>query len=177
MASPKIEKLAAEQGYVTLGRITGLHGVKGWVKVFSDTSPRENIVKYSPWYLYQDGKWSEREVVSGKRHGKTVIASIKGCDQREQAMLLMDTVIAVKRSQLPAATDGEYYWSDLVGMQVVNKEGVELGSVDHLFETGANDVIVVKGEKEHFVPFVQPTYVCSIDVDNRLITVDWDPDF
>jgi len=165
---------------VVLGRIVGVYGVRGWVKVRSETEPREGILSYSPWLVGDPGV--EREPIEGRRHGKGVIARLAGCDDRDQAMALMDQEIAVTRDRLPPPTDDEFYWTDLEGLEVrAMSEGmtcpVRLGVVDHLFSTGANDVMVVKGEREHLVPFVWEEVIRSVDFDTGRIEVHWDPDF
>jgi len=162
---------------VALGRISGVYGVRGWVKVFSDTSPRCNIVSYSPWYLGGGGQWEAFEVLDGRAHGKGVVALLAGCSDRDQAAALVGREIAVRREQLPDPGVGEYYWADLEGLQVRTSAGVELGRVDHLFETGANDVLVVQGERERLIPYVWGDVVRSVDLESGLLVVDWDPDF
>jgi len=154
-----------------------VHGVKGWVKVFSYTEPRENILHYRPWYLRQGGEWRPRACVAGNRHGKGVIARLDGCEDREQARLLMNTEIGVGREQLPATEPDEYYWNDLLGLEVVNLQDERLGRVDQLIETGANDVLVVNGERERLIPFVQRQVVMNVDLEAGVIRVDWDKDF
>lgn len=164
--------------YIVVGRINGLYGVRGWVKVFSHTQPRENILGYKLWYLKRAGQWQEAELEEGRMHGKGIVAKIRGCDDRDAAAALMDTTVAIRREQLPRAQEGEYYWTDLQGLKVCNLEGVELGRVSHLLETGANDVLVVRqGRDERLIPFVQGQYVTRIDLDAGEMTVDWDPDF
>jgi 16S rRNA processing protein RimM len=114
----------------------------------------------------------------GRVHGKGVVAKLKGCDDRDAAAALMGMSIAIRRDQFPAAAEGEYYWADLVGLAVSNLEGVSLGVVDQLLETGANDVlVVVQGDVERLVPFVQGQFVKEVDLTNRRIIVDWDPEF
>lgn len=162
---------------VVLGRVSGLYGVKGWVKVFSETQPRENILSYSPWQLKIQGEWQIRTVETGRRQGKGVVAKLEGCDERDAAAALMGAEIAVSRDQLPPLESGEYYWADLVGLQVETLDGVPLGVVDHLFETGANDVVVVKGARERLIPFVRPEVVREIDLAAGRMRVDWDPEF
>jgi 16S rRNA processing protein RimM len=147
------------------------------LKVFSDTSPRENIVNYSPWRLRLDGRSEMREVNSGRLQGKLVLAKLVGCDDRDQAEALIGAEIAIPRSALPATRPGEYYWADLVGLAVITTDGVELGRIDRLFETGANDVIVVAGERERLVPYVWEQVVRQVDLEGGVMTVDWDPDF
>lgn len=169
----------AEQaaGLVTMGRVNGLFGVKGWVKVYSYTQPVEQIVEYDPWYLYVGGEWRPMKLETGRRHGKGVVVRLEACDDREQAAALIGADIAVRREQLPKLPPGEYYWADLVGLSVINLEGVELGKVDHLFETGANDVIVVRDDRERLIPFIQGDVVTEIDLEGGVLRVDWDPDF
>lgn len=163
---------------VTLGRITGLHGVQGWVKVFSDTSPRENILKYSPWYLLKDGHMREWKLEKGRPHGKTVVAKLQGCNDREYARELMGSDIVVYRSQLgDTLGKNEFYWTDLEGLAVVTKDNQPLGNIAYLFETGSNDVMVVRGDKERFIPFIRDQVVLQVDLDGKQITVDWDPEF
>lgn len=163
---------------VILGRIAGVYGVRGWVKVFSETKPRENIFNYSPWQINLNGAWQSVEVVEGKPHGKGLIAQLTSYDDREQARQLVGAEIAVDKEQLPAAEEGEYYWADLVGLKVVTLDGMELGRVDHLLETGANDVlVVVESERERLIPFVQGQYIHQVDLQAGVIRVDWDPEF
>jgi 16S rRNA processing protein RimM len=102
---------------------------------------------------------------------------IAGIDDRDIAASLLNTQIAVRREQLPPAAEGEYYWSDLVGLAVRTIAGVELGKVTHLMQTGANDVLVVKGDRERLIPFLQPDVVKRVDLDAGIIEVDWDPEF
>jgi len=160
-----------------VGRISGVHGVKGWVKVFSYTQPRDNILNYRPWYLRRGDDWQPRDCAEGQRHGKGVIARLTDCEDRDQARALLATEIGVRRDQLPAAAPGEYYWYDLQGLAVVTLQGEPLGRVDHLLETGANDVLVLAGERERLIPFVLDRVVTHVDLDAGLIRVDWDKDF
>ena len=172
----------SNQELLELGKISGVFGVKGWVKVHSYTDPREGIVNYRSWQIMQKGQWREVHIEAGQRQGKTVIAKIKGVDDRDQAMLLMGSKIAIHPDQLEDLDEGEYYWRDLIGLRVVNTEGVDLGTVDHMIETGANDVMVVKGDRERLIPFTQGEpdtghAVLKVDLAAGEITVDWDADF
>jgi len=152
--------------------------VQGWVKIYSDTQPRENILSYKPLYLKQNGEWLEWELERGRSHGNTVVAKLSGCNDRESARLLMGSDIAVKRSQFAdSMKSGEYYWTDLKGLTVISKEGAVLGQVDHLFETGSNDVLVVKGERERLVPYIWQQVVLEVDLPKGQMIVDWDMDF
>lgn len=162
---------------VGVGRISGVYGVKGWVKIFSYTTPRDNILSYSPWQICIDGKWNAIDVIEGRSHGKGVVAHLNGYDDLESVRPLIHADIAVYRHQFPAASKGEYYWTDLIGLNVVTVDGVELGRVDHLMETGANDVLVVKDARDRLIPFIPDEVIVEIDMANRTIKVDWDPDF
>ena len=166
------------QRFVTLGRVSGAHGIQGWVKVHSDTSPREGIVGYSPWYLVREGRRECWKVNAGRLQGKAVVAKLAGCNDRDTAESLAGAEIAIPRSQLPATSrPGEYYWADLVGMRVETLDGVELGRIEQLFETGANDVIVVVGERERLLPYTWQQVVREVDLEQGVMRVDWDPAF
>ena len=162
---------------LTVGKIVGLHGVDGWVKIESWTEPRLQIFSYRPWRLTLAG--SELEVASTQGHeqGKGMVAKLPGCDDRDAAAKLIGATIQVPRSALPKPKRGEYYWTDLEGLAVVTVEGVDIGQVSHLFATGANDVLVVRGERERLIPFVIGQFVKKVDLDAGRITVDWDPEF
>ena len=163
--------------WVVLGRVSGLFGLDGWVRVFSHTDPRAGIIRYNPVFLQQQGQWHEVAIEAGRAHGEGVVLKFAGCADRDQAMRLMQAQIAVRRSQLPPPAPGEYYWTDLEGLRVVTLEGIELGTVDSLFATGANDVIVVKGERQRLLPFVRDQVVVEINLEQGLLRVDWDPEF
>jgi len=168
---------------VKLGRITTVYGVKGWVKVFSNTEPMDNIFAYQPWQIQINGQWQEVKVNQGKHHGKGLIAQLEGCNDREQAKFYVGAEIAVDQSLLPDLEEGEYYWSQLTGMNVETEAGVKLGKVDHLIATGANDVLVVKGSQasidseERLIPWLPDQVITKIDLSGGVIRVNWDPDF
>ncbi|WP_442497514.1 ribosome maturation factor RimM [Methylobacter sp. sgz302048] len=162
---------------INVGRISGVFGVKGWLKVFSFTDPRENILSYSPWLLKKGSEIKQLDVIDGALHGKAVIAQLDGIIDREQAAGLIGWDIFITHNQLPETTEGEYYWSDLIGLKVETVEGVQLGVVDSLLETGANDVLVVQGERERAIPFLQGEIIIDIDLDTGTMIVDWDPEF
>lgn len=162
---------------INVGKISGVFGVKGWVKVFSFTDPRENILTYSPWLLKKGDETKTVEVIDGQLQGKTIVAQLAGVNDRDQAAGLMGWDVFITQDQLPAAAKDEYYWSDLVGLKVETIDGVQLGVVDSLLETGANDVIVVQGERERAIPFLQGQTIIDIDLNEGRIIVDWDPEF
>jgi 16S rRNA processing protein RimM len=163
-------------GLAQLGRISGLFGVQGWVKVFSDTRPREAIVNYSPWLVKVGGTWREIKVEDGRAQGKGVVVKLAGFDDRDQASGLVGAEIAVKIERLPPPRKSEYYWVQLVGLEVINLEGRRLGKVSRLFETGANDVIVVRNGRERWLP-ATPNVIRDVDLRAGVLRVDWDADF
>jgi 16S rRNA processing protein RimM len=160
-----------------MGHITGAYGVKGWVRVRSYTSNPADLLDYQPWYLNIDGTWQQCEVLEGRLHGKGLVVRLPECADRDAAQALAGTEIGIYRRQLPQTEHNEYYWNDLVGMQVVTLDGDVLGTVDYLLETGANDVLVVAGERERLIPFIRGQVVASVDLDAGIIRVDWDAEY
>jgi len=160
---------------VALGYISAVHGIKGWVKVHSWTRPLEAILDYQPWLLGEDRK--AVKILDGRKQGKGVVACFPGIQDRQQAMIMVGQQIFVRREQMPATAEDEYYWSDLEGLDVHTTKGELLGKVERLMDTGANDVLVIRGQRQHLVPFVQGQYVTRIDLEGGLIEVDWDPEF
>ncbi|NNC76539.1 MAG: ribosome maturation factor RimM [Woeseiaceae bacterium] len=161
---------------VVLGRISGLFGVRGWIKVYSYTDPREAILDYSQWWLGQDDDWFTAELTEGKRQGKTVIAHLSGYDDPDQAATLLGRDVIVPRSALPLPDKDTYYWSDLEGLRVIHRDGTDLGTVAYVLETGANDVLVTSGDKERLIPFIVGEVILNVDLANGEISVDWDWD-
>lgn len=163
---------------ISVGEISGVFGVKGWVKVFSFTQPRENILTYLVWRLQNGTESKEVELVQGRRQGQSIVAELKGISDRDQAALLIGWRILIDRQQLPEIKQDEYYWVDLIGLDVRTEKGVALGIVDHVFATGANDVLVVRdGGTERLIPFLQQQTVLTVDLQKGSMVVDWDPDF
>ncbi|MDH5436105.1 MAG: ribosome maturation factor RimM [Gammaproteobacteria bacterium] len=161
---------------VILGRIAGFYGVRGWVKVYSHTEPKENILNYPLWLIGPDHKSIKLE--TGKLHGKGIVAKLIGFDDRDQVAKLLGQDIAVPREELPKLEEGEYYWGDLTGLKVVNQERQELGIVVHLFETGANAIMAVNdGKEERLIPFLTDNVVLKVDIEGGVIEVDWPTDF
>ncbi len=171
---------------VIVGEITGLSGVKGWVKVFSHTEPRTNILEYNPWFLKQRGEWKTVKLLNGRPQGKTIVAQLEGVTCREEARELIGTEIAIQPSQLKKLASSDFYWRDLEGLSVVNLDNKVVGSVSHLIETGANDVMVVKLSaeqieqrkiKEMMIPYLIDSVIKKVDLDEKVIQVDWDDDY
>ena len=164
------------QRRVVLGTITGPWGTRGWVRIRSSTEPPESILRYAPWQVGRDGRWSPVGVAEGRPQGRGVVARLDGCLDRDDALGYRGCEIAVERSRLPDLEHGEFYWADLVGLRVVTADGVDLGKIERMLETGANDVMVIRGEFERLVPFLSGTVVRSVDVERGTVVVDWNPD-
>lgn len=162
---------------VVLGKISGVFGVKGWVKIYSHTSPIQQILRYDPIYLKLRSGWEKVEVEKGHKQGKGIVAKLAGVDDRDQAFAMIDTEIGIEREQLPDLQKDTYYWSELEGMSVVNADDVDLGKVSWIFNTGSNDVLVVKGDKERMIPWLENDIIQSVDKETQKILVDWDPEF
>lgn len=168
----------SKQDLINVGKISGVFGLKGYLKVFSYTEPRENILSYKHWLIKKSAKEQSVKVIGGQLQGKNVVAQLDGINGRDQAEILIGSDIFISHEQLPPLAKGEYYWADLIGLDVENLEGIQLGKIDNLFETGANDVLVVKdSDQERAIPFLQGQTVKSIDLDVGKMIVDWDADF
>jgi 16S rRNA processing protein RimM len=161
---------------LTMGRFGAPYGVRGWLRIHSHTSPPENLFRYSPWWVRLNGQWVMVRADEGRPHGKGLIAHIEGYDDPESARRLVGIEIVIERDRLEPPGEGVYYWADLIGATVVNLAGQTLGKVDHLFNNGAHDVMVVAGERERLIPFVRGPYVVEVDVEGGRIRVDWDPE-
>lgn len=159
-----------------VGVINGLFGVHGWVKIFSHTEPRKNILTYRSWHIQVDGQWQILELTNGREQAKTIVAKIKNVGNREQARTLIGTDIYIEKSQLPKLDKGEHYWECLIGIEVIGLTGFVFGKVEYLINTGANHVIIVHGEKEYWIPYIEP-FLCEIDLKKQQILVDWDENF
>ena len=160
---------------VQIGHVSGVHGIKGWVKIYSLTDPREAIFEYQPWLLGESRE--EIRIAQGKKHGKHLVALLENLNDRDQAENLVNRPIAVYRDQFPELPDDEFYWTDLLGLSVRLGNGSELGTIEKMLATGAHDVMVVRGERERLIPFVREQYVKSVNLDDGIVVVDWDPDF
>ena len=163
---------------VLLGRIVGVHGVRGELKLESYTDPRMRIFRYQPWQLGTGSGVVQVAGCQGRAQGKGIVATLPGIDDRDAAAALVGSDIRVPRAALPPAAPGEYYWADLEGLEVVTMQGVPLGRVSHLVATGANDVLVIRdGVRERLVPFLPGQFVAEVDIQGGRVVVDWDPDF
>jgi len=171
LSSRKLEEI------VVMGKVLAPYGVSGWVKVYSFTEKLESFLTYKKLFLSKDQKnWLEIKTKEIKVHGKTIIAKFSEIADRTQAENYKDYLIGVPKAYLPQLNEDQYYWNDLIGFEVFNLQNVSFGLVDTYIETGANDVIVVKGDKERLIPYT-PMTVLKVDTIESKIIVDWDEDF
>lgn len=159
-----------------IGKFGSVYGVKGWLKVISFTEPKANILDLMPWFINKNNQWQLIAITDSRIQGKNIIVKIANIDERELAKNYTNIEIAIDTEQLPKLPKGEYYWSELEGLTVMNSAGNNLGQVDHILATGAHDVLVVKNHCEHLIPYIDKV-IMNIDLTNKFITVDWDTDF
>jgi len=160
-----------------MGRIAAPFGVKGWVKVQPLTAAANNLLAYPRWWVGRGAEWREYEVAAAKvQTAKAVVARLAGCENRDAAAGFRGAEIAVPRSQLPRTGPDEYYWVDLIGLKVVNGGSQELGSIVGILQTGANDVLVVQGERERLIPFISEV-IREVDMASGVMRVEWSADY
>lgn len=179
----RFETSHADDTHVVLGKLTSPHGVKGWLKVYAYTSPMDSILDYPEWWVRQGESLTRMTVVQGRRQGKGLVVQLKGVDDRTVAEALAQTDILLPKDALPVLSDDEYYWHELEGLTVFTQSGERLGQVSYLFETGANDVMVVRGDndaidkRERLLPFLPDDVIVDISLDDGRMVVNWDPEF
>lgn len=162
--------------WVVMGRIAVPFGVKGWIKVQPFSEDPTALMDYGNWRVGRGEAQTPYAVEAVQDHGNALVAKLAGIDDRDAAYALRGLEVSVARSELPAPEENEFYWSDLIGLKVINHEDVELGRVESLMATGAHDVLVVKGRKEHLIPFVA-AFVGEVDLAAGTIEVDWGEDY
>ena len=169
---------------VILGKVGAVYGIKGWLKIHSFTDELEAILDYFPWSLKLGNKTQTVEVTDWRKHNKGLIVKVGNIDDRDEAQALVGSEILTSESSLPDLPEGEFYWRDLIGMNVVTNKGYDLGIVTDMMETGANDVLVVKAnlndgfsKKERLIPYLLEQVIESVSSENKQICVDWDPGF
>jgi len=167
---------------VEVGQFSSVYGVKGWIKVKSFTQPRTNIFNYKRWLIRVGNKWLPYSIENGRPHGKTIVVKLAEYNDRDQVQALVGSKIAIYRSELPETAENEYYWSDLLKMQVETMNGTVLGTVTEILETGSNDVLIVKNTqqskaKECLIPWLEDDVIKEVNVVENKIIVDWNPDF
>ncbi len=164
--------MSQDSDWVVMGRIAAPFGIKGWVKVQTFSEDPDTLMDFESWRVGRGAEHTLYTVETIQDHSNTLVAKLVGVDDRDTAYALRGQEISVARSALPPPAEDEFYWSDLIGLTAVNREGVELGKVDSLMETGAQDVLVIKGKREHLIPFIAQ-FVGKVDVAGGQIEVDW----
>lgn len=159
-----------------MGRISAPFGVKGWVKVQPLTAQPRSLLDYPAWWVERDGGWEKHDVAAAKVQSEAVVARLAGCEDRDAAAAFRGRSIAVPRSELPQTRAGEHYWADLIGLTVVNGKAQNLGRITGILQTGANDVLVVEGERERMIPFIA-SVIREVDVPAGAVRVEWESDY
>ena len=173
--------------HITLGIISAVYGVKGWVKIHSYTSPVENILNYKRWMIHRNDTIELVNIDQSRRHGKGLVAHIVDCNDRELAKRYCNSEIMVNADEMPDTSDDDIYWHQLEGLSVFFHDkagnGVLLGTINYLMHTGANDVAVISpiegslDKRERLIPWLIGTVVLEVNSDKKFIRVDWDPEF
>lgn len=182
----------AFENMVVMGRIVAPYGVFGWLKVLPDTESLDGLLDYKAWWVGKAPNWREVTVEQAKLHNDVLLIKLAGVSDRDAAFAMKGQQIAVPRADLPAPEEGEYYWSDLIGLTVTNNAGIGFGKITQVFETGANDVLVVREEqptsvkgkdgklheeyRERLIPFTNDA-VPEVNLQAGTVLVDWDADF
>ena len=163
--------------FIIIGRLGRPYGIKGWIHAFAESDQADSLLKYSPIYIDNGAGWKELEIDQKKAHGKSFILHVKGMDTPEEVRRLTSKHVAITKSQLSRLEEDEYYWADLIGLNVVGVDGVQFGQVKELVRTGPHEVLVVEGVSRHLIPFLLDKYVMKVDLAKKEIIVDWDPEF
>lgn len=173
-----------DQQPIVLGKLGSSYGVKGWMKITAYTDSVEGIFDYSPWLLCEQGQWREVKVTQWRYQGKAIVAHLDGVDDMDKAQSLTNCEIAIYPEQMSKLPENEFYWRDLIGCEVINTNGYNMGKVEQIVETGSNDVLLVKanvkdafGKGERMIPFVTEQFITNVDISAKQILVEWDPDF
>lgn len=186
MVADYLVKDLVAKDLLDMGRLSGVYGINGWLKVMSYTEPQSQLFTYTPWWLKTAQGVRRVEIDANRAQGKGFVVHIQGLDDREQAAQLSGVTVAVERRLLPELEEDDYYWHELQGLRVVSQwqdQSHDLGRVVRLLETGANDVLVIApdeqsmDDRERLVPYVPGQFVCSVDLAGGCIQVDWDPEF
>ncbi len=173
-----------QQRIEMVGKLGSTYGIRGWLRVYSSTEQAESIFDYQPWFLKVKGQWQSTELESWRHHNHDLIVKLKNVDDREAAQILANVEIGVDLSVFPQLQEGDYYWHDLIGCNVINLDGYAMGVVTEMMETGSNDVLVVRanskdafGKQERLIPFLYQQVVKRVDLTTKTIEVDWDAGF
>ncbi len=171
--------------YVIVAKVIGVHGIKGHVKILSFTEPPENIIDFKRFFILSGQNWQHLDISDFQIKGQNIVAILNNIRDRDEARIFNGRSIAVLREDLPKIDNEQegYYWVDLEGLAVYNRDNKLLGHVDSVFNTGANDILAVDpdsrvdDEKQILIPYILNKYILSVDLENKKITVDWEEDW
>jgi 16S rRNA processing protein RimM len=164
---------AKRNALVIMGRVSAPYGLKGWIKVQAFTHALDGLLNYQQWWIGDKGEWRQHRISESAVHGSVVVAHLEGFNDRNAATSLRGRDVAVSRDSMPEIRGPEFYWSDLLGLEVVRGDADRLGRITKILETGANSVLVVTGDKEVLIPFIEGVIV-QVDLKAKKLTVDWD---
>ena len=163
--------------FVVMGKVVGSHGIKGWLKIQPFTEDINTLGKFSSWFLSKnESEWKEFKIESSSIKGRTLLSKIENVNDRNEADKFKSFLIGINKIDLPVLEKGKYYWSDLISLEVINEVGFNCGVIDSIMETGSNDVLVIKGEKETLIPYLD-NVILKIDLEKKNVLVDWDENF
>ncbi len=169
---------------VVLGKVGAPYGIKGWLKLTPYTDNPEGIFDYETLLIQMNGQWQEQKVAQWRRHNNGLVFKLDNVDDRDQAQVYTNAEIAIAEDDLPELDEGEFYWRDLIGLEVHSESGYHMGQVTDLLETGSNDVLVVRakpndafGKTERLIPFLADQVIKEVNQSTKTIVVDWDPGF
>jgi len=169
--------MAESEQYLVMARIGKTYGVKGWLKIYSHTDPVTNIFEYKPWFIKQGNKWINLEIDDEQQKGNDLLVHVKGYDSPEVAKQLTGLDIVINKKQLPKLSEGEFYWHELIGLEVFTIAEQHLGKVIQVMNNAAHPILEIQGEKKHLVPLVMEKFIHDIDFKEKKIVVNWDPEF
>lgn len=161
---------------IVMGRVGAPFGLKGWVRIQPYSEQVDGLFRYPEWWLANTDGWDSCKVVEKAVHGDVLLVRFAGCEDRDQAARIKGREVAILREHLPAPEDGEYYWADLVGLLVENSHGQSLGRVERLFESGSSPILVIVGERERLVPYIEDV-VKDVNLDAGKLLVEWELDY
>ncbi len=169
---------AGATNLVIMGRIVAPYGVFGWLKVLPETEQLDGLLDYKTWWIGKDNDWRELKVEEAKIHNDVIVVKLQGITERDGALACKGKQVAVPRALLPKLKADEYYWSDLIGLNVKNQQNVDFGKIIDVFATGANDVIAAKSEAgiERLIPYIESA-ILAVNMVDKTMLVDWDADF
>lgn len=159
-----------------MGRVSAPFGVTGWIRVQPFTEALDGLLAHTAWWLGSGSQWKQYQVTRAQVRGRAIVAKLEGCEDRDSAFALRGREVAVSRDDLPRPADNEWYWADLIGLTVVNTAGETLGTLSSILRTGANDVLVVEGSREHLLPFIADV-VRQVDLERGVVRVEWSADY